>query len=341
MIGPASISWAFWALLTLFGVGLSALLSGMENGAYAVNRVRLQLHARRDESTPSVRRARLLSRELNQPQRLLAALLIGNNIGNYLAVIGVSALLASFRLATWEVIAINAGLLTPVLFIFGETIPKDLFRVNADRIMPRFASSLVALRWLLNASLVLPLVRGFGAVLSRIARGADSAQVLTARARLIALLKEGRRHGVLSTTQTAIMSRAENLSQQRVATVMTPWSRIHALGADWQRHRADAMARRLSLTHLPVVDDHGRALGMVKTIDLWLDPSTPIRSLMRPVVCVEADDTLLDAMRTLRTQGSKVALVRKDDAPVGVLFERDLFKPLLSEVSVKSPAVSV
>ncbi len=337
MIGSETI---FWASLVLLGVGLSALLSGMENGAYAVNRVRLQLHARRRDSTPSVRRARLLSSELNQPQRMLASLLIGNNIANYLAAVGITAMLVSLDFGPWQVVAINAAILTPILFIFGETIPKDFFRVNADRVMPRLAPILVALRWLFNITLVLPLVRSFGALLTRIASGSDASQVVTARARLIALLKEGRRHGVLSTTQTAIMSRADLLNQQHVTAVMIPWNKVCVLNTDWPRQRIDDEASRQSLPRVPVIDGSGRAVGIIKTIDLWLNPAASVESLMRPAVTVNADDTLLDAMRTIGNQESKVAIVVKNDSPVGFIFERDLFKPLLSEVSANTPEKS-
>ncbi|MHC4976026.1 MAG: CNNM domain-containing protein, partial [Planctomycetota bacterium] len=144
----------FWSLIALVGVLLSALMSGTETGIYCVNRVKLKVRSQRKGEAMLQR----LEREIDSTTRAVASLLIGNNIANYMGSLGIAAILATMALSDAEAIALNALVLTPILFVFGETLPKELFRSNADRLMPRLAPMLLLLRWLLTITLVLPLV---------------------------------------------------------------------------------------------------------------------------------------------------------------------------------------
>ncbi len=324
-----------WIGVALVGVFFSALFSGMETGVYGLNVVRMNVMARRTGSGRRRRRAALLLSEIEKPDRLLASLLIGNNLANYTGAIGVSALLTAAGLSDWGIVIVNAAVLTPLLFIFGETLPKDFFRASADRIMPSFGWLLRALRLVLTACLALPLVRLFGFAVSRLLRGSDPSAVATARMRIVALLKEGRRHGVLSESQTTLVDRAARLHERRVQNEMTPWSRVTALHADWPRERVDEEARRHVHGHYPVIDRRNRVVGVVRSIDLWLQRDTSVTTLMSSPVFLEADDPLVTAIRSMRNAGARHAVVRRRDHPVGFIAERDLLEPLLGEIEIR------
>lgn len=322
-----------WVGVALIGVCFSALFSGMETGVYGLNAVRLNVTARRG-SGRNRRRAATLLHEIQAPDRLLATLLIGNNLANYTGAMGVSALLTGAGLSDWGIVVVNAAVLTPLLFVFGETLPKDFFRSSADRIMPSLGWVLRSLRLLFTATLVLPVVRWFGVAVSRLLRGSDPAAVQSARMRVVALLKEGRRHGVLSDSQTALVDRAARLHERRVQSEMTPWSRVITLHADWLRDRADEEARRHIHGHYPVVDRRGRVVGVVRSIDLWLERDTPVTTLMASPVFLDADAPLVTAIRSMRERGARHAVVQRKDKPVGFIAERDLLEPLLGEIEI-------
>lgn len=322
-----------WAALVVVGVAGSALWSGMETGVYGLNAVRLHVHARRARGGRASRRARILHAEMEPMNRLLAALLIGNNITNYAGVLGVSALLTASGLSEWAVVVVNAVALTPLLFVFGETVPKDVFRASADRLMPPLATTLRALRIALTVTLVLPLVRLCAAGIARLVGVSDPSAVATARGRLLALLKEGQRYGVLSPAQAILVERAGRLRDRRVADVMTRWPAVVTLGADWSRARIEGVLRRAGRRVHPVVDRRGRVIGVVETAHVWLEPDIPLTTLMRPPVWIDADLRLVEALPALRRAGSRRALVRRRGKPVGLVVERDLLEPLLGKVS--------
>lgn len=318
----------FWLTIALTGVAGSALFSGMETAAYGLNTVRLHVLSRTGVG-PAATRARRLLRELEPPDRLLASLLIGNNVTNYLGALGVSALLSRRGLSDGGIVVVNALVLTPLLFVFGETLPKDLFRASADRVMPRLVPVLTVMRWGLTVTLALPVVRLVGAGLSRLLGITEPSAVTTARARLLTLLKEGMKHGVLSDAQADLVERANLLSERPVSEVMTPWSRVVTLGLDWPRARVQRTLRRGGHRTYPVVDRRGRALGVVRAARVWLEPETPLTSLVDTVPALEPEQRLADALVALRKAGARRAIVTTGGAPVGLVAERDLLSPLL------------
>lgn len=321
-----------WSAVSLLGLGLSAVYSGVETGSYCVNRVRLMVRAERADERGPDRRARLLRAELDHSDRLLGTLLISNNIANYLGAAGISSLLSGAGFSDWAIVGINAAVLTPLLFVVGETLPKDLFRAEADRLTYAFAPMLRWTRLLLTATLVLPMVSTAFVLLGRALGQRGRSEIAGARARVGALLKEGMRHGVLSEFQSGLVDRALALRERRVEEEMIPWPRVISVGADWRRSRVEAVIRRRLFTRLPVVDRRGRVVGMIKANDVWARPSESVRGLMTPIARLSPEMSVRDALRSLRQQGVKAAAVERADKPIGFATERDLIEPLISEM---------
>jgi len=317
----------FWLCVALAGVTMSALFSGMETGAYCVNRLRLAVRAGGSRPEAS---AVLLRRELQHPERVLATLLIGNNIANYLGSLGITALLARAGHSDWTIVVFNALILTPVLFVFGETLPKELFRAEADRLAPGTAVILRGARWAATATLALPLIRGFMFVLGRLV-GTES-RALGARARVAALLKEGAGHGVLSESQATLVDRALLLRSTALRDEMAPWSRVVRVGADWGRAQVENALRRDAYTRVPVVDRRGRVIGRLETLDVWANPEATVTSLLKPVTKLPPGMTVIDALIALRRQEQRMAVIEEDGRPVGLVTLKDLVEPLTGEI---------
>ena len=120
---------------------MSAFFSGSETGMMSLNRYRLK-HLRKNQ-----RSARIASRLLERPDRLLGLILIGNNLVNILA----SAIGTVIALRIWgdAGIAIATGVLTVLVLIFGEVTPKTLAALHPERIAFPAAYLLNALMYLL------------------------------------------------------------------------------------------------------------------------------------------------------------------------------------------------
>ena len=127
------------------GVLASAVFAGMETGIYVLNKVRLELRTARDDHA-----AKRLSRALGRPQEMLGALLIANNASLYL-VTALTVVLFT-RAGSGNPHLYTMMVVTPLLFVLGEMLPKNLFRVAGETLTYRLSWLLAGLmfvcRWL-------------------------------------------------------------------------------------------------------------------------------------------------------------------------------------------------
>ncbi len=115
----------FFALFIL--ILLSAFFSGSETGLMALNRYRLRHLA--EQGHPGAQRA---ARLLERPDRLIGVILLGRNFTDIVA----STLTTLIALKLWgeSGIAIAAGVLTLVILIFADVMPKTLAALHPERI---------------------------------------------------------------------------------------------------------------------------------------------------------------------------------------------------------------
>lgn len=114
----------FFLLFILFL--LSAFFSGSETALMALNRYKLKHLAKKN------RGARLAVKLLDEPDRLIGLILLGNNLVNIL--ITQLATLIGFRLAGNMGVALATGALTLMLLIFAEVTPKTIAALKSEAI---------------------------------------------------------------------------------------------------------------------------------------------------------------------------------------------------------------
>ncbi|MGC0989628.1 HlyC/CorC family transporter [Pantoea agglomerans] len=129
---------------------VSAWFAGSETGMMTLNRYKLR-HQAKNGSRP----ARRVEKLLRRPDRLLSLVLIGNNLVNILA--SALATIVGMRIHGDEGVAIATGILTFVVLVFAEVLPKTVAALYPERVA--FPSSLLLvplqyimlpLVWLLN-----------------------------------------------------------------------------------------------------------------------------------------------------------------------------------------------
>ncbi|MTC61555.1 DUF21 domain-containing protein [Providencia rustigianii] len=131
---------------------LSAYFSASETSMMTLNRYRLKHLAKQGN-----RSAMRVEKLLRHPDKLLSLVLIGNNLINIIA--SALATIIGMRLYGNTGVAIATGILTFVILLFAEVMPKTLAALYPERIA--FPSSLI-----LNPlqKIMMPIVLGFNAI---------------------------------------------------------------------------------------------------------------------------------------------------------------------------------
>jgi len=115
----------FFILLLL--VLISGFFSGSETALMSLNRYRLR-HQANNGNKAALRTAKLLE----NPERLISLILLGNNFVNILA--SAIATVIALRLMGEPGIAVATGLLTLVILVFAEVTPKTFATRRAEQV---------------------------------------------------------------------------------------------------------------------------------------------------------------------------------------------------------------
>lgn len=312
------MEWTWLSIAALAGISVSALFSGMEMGLYTLNRVRLELQV-----AGGNRRAAMLARLLASPERMLAVILIGTNAANQLGAWSLAHMLHGGGFGPVGSIIIDTVILVPVLLVFAEILPKELFRSHGDRWCYALAPVMRTVEVLLTWIGLAPLCTQFGRLVGTLVGNAETGQ-RPARERMAHLLLEGRDAGVLSEDQGELLNRAIAIRDQTVGEEMVPWSAIHTLTIDastTQRHEAIASP----WTRFPVVNQQGQVAGVVSVLDLHFHPHTPASELMSEPLRLTPQQTVPEVLRLLRMHHTPIGIIESTDRqPLGIVTLKDL-----------------
>ncbi len=303
---------------------LSGLFSGSEIALYSVNRLRL-----RSRVEAGWRGAHVLHGLLEKPDTTVMAILIGNNITIY----AVSALATELLGAHQHAELLAALLVTPIIFTFGEMLPKDFFRRKADAVMYSLAGPLDALRFLF-----LPVVVVLRALASLVTRflPAEQRGTVFSRAALREWLAEGHREGALSGYQHTLAANVMGLLKTAVSSAMVPLNATTTLRAELAGDDLNNAVKQASHSRLPVFSGpEKRIVGILHTLDyICLAEQNPSAGeLVREAVKVKHTDGITAVLFTLQRERQQMAIVINDeDEPIGIVTVKDLVEEIVGEL---------
>lgn len=201
------------ALLVLCLV-LSAFFSSSETAFIAFPRSRL-VHL----VNIGHQRAILVSRLVQRPERLLATVLLGNNLTNTAAAaLGTALTISLMGNSTVAVLVATLGV-TTLLLVFSETLPKTVAWNRPEWVAFAFARPLAAVAWALTPAtwglqrLATSFTKLFGIT-------APIAQVSEQEIR--SLIAVGAKTGEVEASEAALLEKVFRFGDQQVMDVMTP-----------------------------------------------------------------------------------------------------------------------
>ena len=330
----ATIGFAVCAACIFF----SGLYSGAETGLYCVSRLRLSVAAHRKN-----KRAVLLQGLLQNRPDSLATVLIGTNIANYLAPLCMAFLIlksASPNLTEHQAAAsaefYTTVILTPIVFIFGEIVPKNLFQRHADRIMPHIASVLVFSRRLFKIVGLIGLQRWIGTRFLEHTASTSPGTFLGSRAQMYQMLHEGAAEGNLTRTQIDMLESAHKLRGMAVTAVMVPLSRIVMLRSDMDMKEIRGVIQSSRHSRLPVYSgERKKIVGVAHLLDLiYMGEDDRLDRVIRKIPRVSAQTTVLDTLAVLQQKRRRIAAI--EDAAgncLGIVTVKDLAEELIGEIT--------
>ncbi|QDV74841.1 CNNM domain-containing protein [Botrimarina mediterranea] len=290
------------------GLALSAFFSGSETGYYRAPRIRLVVDA-----VGGDRKARWLLWASNHPEAFVSTALVGNNIANYLvsaAVVASAAVLVPNAGAGGEVAF--TLLFTPVVFIFGELLPKRLFLKSPYKLMRRCGEALAVAGVILAIpTLVLWLIsKG----LSRLTGSSIQPLRMAVRRRELSdAFAEGQAVGLLSPAQRVLAQATFAVGGKPLREFMTPVARQPRLTTRAAVEDVLRLARRHQIDAWPVepskLDKEVGSYAYVRASRLAMDPPTSDSLPTEPLTVFNESTPFLQALTQLESSGQPMAAV--------------------------------
>lgn len=325
---------ALLILVFLLGLATSFLMSGMESGVYALNRVRVQQMKRKGNG-----RAARLSGFLDSPEPFLWTILVGNTLANLVTVslgfLGLERWLGTRPWVFW-----SAFVLALVLFYaLLELLPKMLFRARPNQLclasLPVFRLVQTILRP--AVSLVAFLSRS----LLRWSGGRRfTGQLFGNRDELRQVMQDSAQ--ALTSEERVMISRVLDLQLMTVQQIARPISLAVTVNADTPVAGILALCRERAVSRLPVWRFEGgrrRIVGLVTLKSLLyrtdLETSRLAADFLKPALFFSEDVRAEAALRQMQRTGQRLAIVLgRDQSEVGLLSIEDILKAIFGEVKL-------
>ena len=316
-------------VVALVSLVLSAFFSGTETGLMSVNRARLR--GRDLERRPA---ARLLERLLGRIEDPILTCLIGTNLANVLGSAVVAAALSARFGARGEWLAV--AVVSTVVILFGEILPKVLFREYPERLtvaaVPPLRGAMVLfapLRWVL---------RGYTDLWRRALPAGPGGETLDRRS-LAALLMTNTIPAVDDRRFAEILDRYLRLAMTPVARLARPVRTLETVGPEATVGECLRTAARSGFSRLPVTSEDGRRLtGYVLVRDLLFLPraehEAPVPPrLRRSILLVDGRMDAYELFEEMRAQARQLAVVADADGnPLGLVTLEDLIETVVGSI---------
>lgn len=326
-------------LLIVLSVALAGFFAGSEMGMYQLSRLRLRLGIEKKRLSYII-----LGKCLHDSSALLLSMLIGTNLAYYLATSVVTYMLLT-KLGSEHATEFVAMLFTaPILFMFSELIPKNLFLYRADALMPVVAPVLFGFHKFFNWCGAVPFLKGvlrMFAKFSSIAMSAETAITSVQRHKIAAILQESREEALLSSVQSDIVRRLVVISNIRISSVMTAINDVQMVEVRSDRSALLKKLKECAFTRLPVYDRWPENIvGFVNVYESLCSAGrfSSLHNFVKPIRKLSAETVVSDAIEFMQSENEKIVLVTKSghlgrENPVGIVTMKDLVEELLGELS--------
>ncbi|QDT30550.1 hypothetical protein Enr10x_59180 [Gimesia panareensis] len=313
--------------LALFAIGirLSALFSGSETGFYRVSFLRLNIDA--NEGDPIAKR---LCWFAQNPSYFVATTLIGNNLANDLVTIAISmGIAAVFQESGGRAEIVTTILFTPIIFIFGELVPKNLYYRAPTMLLKRYCrwfDFFYRAFWIISVPLV-----SITRLLEQFSPDRNKpAQLVLGRQRLVKVLEEGHLEGVLGNAQKQLVRGMFNTAAQSIRKVMIPQAAIKGVTRKTDTADIIQLAQQNQISYIPIRAEHqSEWTSYIKLVDLITSPS-PIIPAVYNMPRLQVDYSMLEALYLLRNSSSAFGAIYQNNTQIGIVSQLDLVKALCS-----------
>ena len=316
-------TWA-WVII-LVCLLLEGFFSGSEIGVISADQIKL-----RHDAAKGSRGARMALEMLKNPEWLLSTTLVGTNI----AVVTNTTVATAWMMdlfgqnGRWFAI----GLIAPLIWIFGEIVPKSIFQQSADTLTPR------AILFLRFASYVFyPLLKVFMFITGLFTRmfGKPDRNLFTLREEMLTMIQMPAQGSDIHSVEKTMIRRLFDFTETTAYDVMVPLIDVVAIERNATCGEAVSLAGEMAHVRLPVYEQRvNKVVGYLNALELiGMEPNQPIKPHVQPVRFVPTSKNISELLIAFRRDDDAVAVVVDEfGGALGIITIEDVMEEVVEEI---------
>lgn len=309
-------------------VVLEGFFSGSETAIISCDKMRLRHLARSGENS-----ARIIESLLARPDRLLSTTLVGTN----LAVIISSTLMAGFMVsklggASGSLMA--ALIMTPLILIFGEIIPKTVFRQHADFLIKIIAYPLLFFYYLLFPFILAALLVT-NLILAALGERKIKKTTFFSKEEITTFIEERSKKEIMGPEKMKIIRRIFHFGEKPVISIMVPFEKTETIPAQVSVEEALKIAGNFKFSRFPVYENRKEnIIGVLEIKDLLAaGKDEKLMGYLKTLEVVPAYKKIEELLDDFIKEKNHLALVVNEKAEVlGLVTLEDLIEEIIGEI---------
>ncbi len=307
---------------------LSSFFSSAETAYMTINRVRAEALAKDGN-----KRAVWVLKILDDYQKMISAILVGNNIVN----LSVSALVTVFMTDVFgsAYIGIGTGVLTILILMFGEIIPKTIAKVYSEQLSLAYAHIVIALMVVLTP--VIAVINFISGAILKLMRVDPNARNTMTETELKTYVDISHEDGVIESGEKEIINNVFDFSDSVAKDIMIPRIDMSCVPVDADYGEVLKCFRKDMYTRLPVYEnDNDNIIGLINIKDFILIKDRAefqVRNLLREGFYTWEYKKTADLLGEMREKSQNVAFVVNEyGGTVGMITLEDLLEEIVGEI---------
>jgi putative hemolysin len=307
---------------------LSAFFSGSETALLSLDTMRIKylVHKKR-------RGAQRLEAIRQQPDQLLSAILVGNNLVNIAASVFATTFFVQLYGDRGELLTIL--ILTPVILILAEICPKTFAASNPERVSFWVVRPIQTVMLLLTP--VIWTVTGLARMMIRFS-GKEAERGLISEDEIRAMISFGEATGVVGREKRRMLHGVFDLSQIRARDIMIPRTEVVGIEVSTSFAEVLQIAQQARHSRFPVyegsLDD---VVGVIHSKDILNFVNRPgefsLRALARPPYFVPESKRLNTLLQSFRQKRIHLAMVIDEYGGVeGIVTLEDIVEEIVGDI---------
>ena len=310
---------------------LSGFFSSAETAFSTLNRVRM-----RNLEEEGSKKAARVNKILESYSKMLSAILIGNNIVNLTA----SSLTTAFVIGVCgnAYIGIGTGILTIVVLLGGEIIPKTWANLNSEKLALAYSSVIYALMKVMTPVIFIVDLLSNG-ILKLLHVDPNKKMDTITESELKTYVDVSHEDGQIESDEREMIYNIFEFSDTCVKDIMIPRTNMVTVNADESVNDLIKVFHESMYTRIPVYqEDKDSMIGFVNIKDLFIarisgQKNITLKSLLREAYYTYEYKKNADLLLEMREKSMNVAFVLNEyGSTVGMVTLEDLLEELVGEI---------